>query len=96
MPTVEIKHRYTGVALYTHETTDERMASGMAMRDALEAATKARANLAGANLTDANLEDANLAGANLAGANLTGAYRGSSPPIPGWCTMASGYLERNT
>ena len=43
------------------------------MRDALEAAVSARANLAGANLAGANLAGAYLAGAYLAGANLAGA-----------------------
>jgi uncharacterized protein YjbI with pentapeptide repeats len=86
---IQIKHRHTDAVLFTHETTEERQASGLAMRDALEAATKARANLAGANLAGANLDGAhlagaylaranldgaNLAGANLAGANLDGAY----------------------
>jgi len=52
------------------------------------------ANLDGANLRYANLVGANLAGANLAGAYLAGAYRGSSLPIPGWRTLANGYLER--
>jgi hypothetical protein len=70
---VEIKHRYTGAVLYAHETTAERQASGMAMRDALEAACKARADLADANLARANLADANLADANLARANLADA-----------------------
>jgi len=54
------------------------------------------ANLAGANLAGANLDGANLAGANLAGANLYGAFRGPSAPIPGWRTLASGYLERES
>jgi len=89
MPTITIRHRYTDAVLYEHETTQERIDSGLAMRDALEAANKARANLAGAylvranlagaylvraNLADANLADANLADANLAGANLADAY----------------------
>jgi hypothetical protein len=68
MATVQIKHRHTDAVLFTHETTEERQASGLAMRDALEAATKARANLAGANLAGANLDGAYLARANLDGA----------------------------
>ncbi len=49
------------------------------LKACVEAAVKARAdladaNLAGADLADANLTRANLAGANLADANLTGAY----------------------
>ena len=71
---IEIKHRRTGAVLYTHETTAERQASGLAMRDALEAAAAARANLADAYLARAYLARANLAGANLAGAYLAGAY----------------------
>ena len=74
MPQVLIKHRWTDAVLYTHETTAERQASGLAMRDALEAACKARANLADANLADAYLADAKLADAYLADANLAGAY----------------------
>ena len=52
------------------------------------------ASLPGANLTRANLDGAYLARANLTGADLAGAYRGSSAAIPGWRTLASGYLER--
>ena len=84
MPTVTIRRRWTADVLYEHQTTDERQASGLAMRDALEAATKARANLAGAYLAGANLagaylagaylDDADLAGANLDDADLRGAY----------------------
>ena len=59
--------------LFEHPTTDERQASGFAVRDALEAACKARANLDGANLARANLARAYLARANLARANLDGA-----------------------
>jgi len=44
----------------------------------------------------ADLAGAYLAGANLAGANLAGAYRGSSPAVPGWRTLASGDLERES
>ena len=71
--TIEIKHRYTGAVLYTHQTTDERQASGLSMRDALEVACKAGANLAGAYLADAYLVGAYLVGAYLADANLAGA-----------------------
>ena len=60
----------------------------------LYAANLYGANLSGANLYGANLSGANLSRANLYGANLYGAYRGSSPTIPGWHTLASGYLER--
>ena len=73
MAQIEIHNRWTSVVLYTHETTDERMASGLAMRDALEGAAEARANLSGANLSGANLRGANLRGAYLRGANLSDA-----------------------
>jgi len=61
--TVRIVHRYDSTrVLYEgeHET----------VRDAVEAAVKARANLAGANLYGTNLAGANLAGASLGGACL--------------------------
>jgi hypothetical protein len=107
MATVQIKHRHTDAVLFTHETTEERQASGLAMRDALEAATKARANLAGANLAGANLDgaylaraylaranldSANLAGANLAGANLDGAYLARA--YLAGANLAGAYLAR--
>ncbi|WP_206689766.1 pentapeptide repeat-containing protein, partial [Streptococcus pseudopneumoniae] len=63
----------SSVVLYELETSQERQESGLAMRDALEAACKSGANLSGANLRDANLRDANLRGANLRDANLRGA-----------------------
>jgi hypothetical protein len=59
--------------LYEHETTDERQASGLAMRDALESAVKSGADLSDAYLSDAYLRGANLIGADLSGANLIGA-----------------------
>jgi len=52
MATIQIKHRFTAAVLYEHQTTDERQASGLATRDALEAACKAGASLARANLAD--------------------------------------------
>ena len=73
MPQVLIKHRFIDAVLFTHETTDERQASGLAMRDALEAAVERSANLSDADLHGANLSDANLHGANLHGANLSDA-----------------------
>ena len=72
MPITKIKNRYTGAVLFECETP-ESLASGLAVRHALEKGVKARANLAGANLAGAYLADANLAGANLADANLAGA-----------------------
>ena len=67
MSIIKIKHRYTDAVLFEHETTDDRIASGLATRDALEAASKAGANLAGAKLDGANLARAYLAGAKLVG-----------------------------
>ncbi|MCK9521162.1 MAG: pentapeptide repeat-containing protein, partial [Dehalococcoidia bacterium] len=43
------------------------------IKDAVEKAVKANANLRDANLRGADLHDANLIGANLSGANLSGA-----------------------
>ena len=71
MPTVTIKHRWTGVVLYEHEVTDERMAAGLAMRDALECAAASRAYLSGAYLSGADLSRADLSGAYLSGAYLS-------------------------
>jgi PPE-repeat protein len=73
MPTITIRNRWTDAVLFSHDATDDRQASGLAMRDALEAATKSGANLRGANLRDANLGGANLGDANLGDANLGGA-----------------------
>ena len=74
MATIEIRSRVTGVVIFAHETTDERMASGLAMRDALEKAVEAGADLSGANLSGAYLRGADLRGAYLGSANLRGAY----------------------
>ena len=71
VPTITIRNRWTDAVLYTHETTVERQASGLATRDALEAAVRSRANLSGANLSCAYLSCANLSGANLSCANLS-------------------------
>jgi len=78
MPTITIRHRWTDAVLYSHETTGERQARGLAMRDALEAAVKSsanlsKANLSGATLSEANLSRATLFGADLSRANLSGA-----------------------
>jgi len=67
----EIKHRYTGEILYSLECES--------LRECVEAAVRAGANLAlaylnGADLADADLANANLADADLANANLAGAY----------------------
>jgi len=64
---IEIKCRFTGNVLFTHEAEENTL------RLTLEAAVSARANLARANLAGANLVGANLVGADLDGANLAGA-----------------------
>jgi len=64
---IEIKCRFTGNVLFTHEAEENTL------RLTLEAAVSARANLARANLAGAYLARANLAGADLDGANLAGA-----------------------
>ena len=73
MPTINIVSRWdSSIVLFSHETTAERQASGLAMRDALEAAAKSVANLSDANLSGANLSDAYLRGANLSDAKVKG------------------------
>ena len=65
MEVIEIKNRWTGAVLYSGEHAD--------VKEAVEAAVKAGANLRGANLRGADLRDASLGGAYLGGANLRGA-----------------------
>src|SRR5574337_848123 len=60
---IEIKCRFSGSVLFVHDAEHNSIAI------TLEAAVKARANLARANLARANLDGANLARANLDGAN---------------------------
>jgi len=64
---IEIKSRFTGAVLFSHEAVKNTIAI------TLIAAIASRANLYGANLSGANLSGANLYGANLSGANLSGA-----------------------
>ena len=73
MATTQIKHRHTGAVLFEHQATDEQRASGIAMRVALEAACKAKADLGGADLRGAYLVGADLGGADLGGKKLVGA-----------------------
>ena len=48
MPTINIVSRWdSSIVLFSHETTAERQASGLAMRDALEAAAKSGAKVKG-------------------------------------------------
>ena len=65
MEVIEIKSRWNGEVLYSGEHAD--------IKEAVEAAVKAGADLRDADLRDADLRDANLRGANLRGANLRGA-----------------------
>ena len=65
MEVIEIKSRWSGEVLYSGEHAS--------LKEAVEAAVKAHAYLAGANLVQANLAGASLAGANLARAYLAGA-----------------------
>ena len=70
----EIKHRYSGVVLYTAQIElGPDQSESLRLGAAVKAAYLARADLAGANLAGANLTRANLTGANLDGARLTGA-----------------------
>ena len=64
---LQIKNRWTGSVLFKYEKEDNTI------KDTVEAAVAARANLGGANLGDADLRGANLRGANLRGADLGGA-----------------------
>ena len=65
MEVIEIKNRWTGAVLYSGEHAD--------VKEAVEAAVKAGADLAGADLRDAYLAGAHLLGADLLGASLRGA-----------------------
>ena len=69
MSTTAITHRWTGRTLFAHESR----ASGLVVRDALEAAVKAGAVLRNADLRNAVLRNAVLSGAVLSGAVLSGA-----------------------
>ena len=78
----KIKSRWSGDVIYTAELPDDTQ-SGMAVRAALEQATRAGANLRaanlraadlrGADLSDADLRNADLSDADLRGANLRAA-----------------------
>ena len=67
----KIKSRWSGDVIYTAELPDDTQ-SGMAVRAALEQATRAGANLRAANLRAADLRGADLSGANLRGADING------------------------
>ena len=78
MAQIEIKHRFSDTVLFVHETTKERQASGLAIRDALEAATKDGVDLGGVDLRGAYLRGAYLSDADLSGAYLSGANLGDA------------------
>ena len=65
MEAIKIKNRWNGKVLYSGEHAD--------IKEAVEAAVKAGANLRGADLRGADLYGADLYGANLCGADLCGA-----------------------
>ena len=68
MEAIKIKNRWNGKVLYSGEHAD--------IKEAVEAAVKAGANLCDANLCGADLCGADLCGANLRGADLCGAKIG--------------------
>lgn len=70
----EIKHRMTGVILFSFECES--------LRTCVEVAVKRDANLRGANLGGANLGDADLGNANLGGADLRDAELGATLGSP--------------
>ena len=94
MPKITIRNRWTEATLFEFDATDEQQASGMAMRYALEAATRSGANLRGAYLSgadlrgaylsDADLRGADLRGADLRGADLRGAYLRGALKLSGY------------
>ena len=67
MKLIEIKNRYTGEVIFSHECENNTM------KITVELAVKENANLEGANLGNAYLEKANLENANLENANLENA-----------------------
>ena len=73
MNTIEIRNRFTGDIIFTHECADNTILKTVTAALA-EDADLTGADLTGANLTGANLTYANLTGANLSDADLTGAY----------------------
>ena len=68
MEAIKIKNRWDGKVLYSGEHAD--------IKEAVEAAVKAGADLRDANLRGANLRGADLCDADLCGAHLTGAKVG--------------------
>ena len=87
-PKIIIKHRHSDVVLYEYQPTEKHQASGLAMRAALETATKDGANLDGANLDGANLRGAYLGGKKLIGDRPTVTLG----PIGSRCDYFTAYL----
>jgi hypothetical protein len=81
----------TGANLSRADLSGADLSGAYLPRADLSGAYLPRADLSGANLSGANLYRADLSGANLYGANR-GAY---SAAIPGWRTLATGYLEKD-
>ena len=52
---IQIKHRHTNTVLFEYEASDAEVSSGLAVRAALEKATKSGADLGGADLGGADL-----------------------------------------
>ena len=65
---IEIKNRFTGSIIFTHEAASWKLA--------VEFAIESNADLGGADLRGANLYGADLRGADLGGADLRGADLG--------------------
>ena len=73
MEVIEIKSRWTGAVLYSGEHAD--------VKEAVEAAVKAGADLGGANLRDAYLDGAYLAGAKVGAGDDEAALVGLRPIV---------------
>jgi uncharacterized protein YjbI with pentapeptide repeats len=87
MTKIEIKNRFSGSVLFTHEAEENtpRITLEMALKDDaklrgadLRGADLGGADLGGADLRGADLGGANLGGADLGGANLRGANLGGA------------------
>ena len=83
---IEITHRYTSAVLYQSE-------DAKTVREALEAARGAGADLSGADLSGANLSWADLSEADLYGTNLYGADLSDTVLQPGLPTNKHGEFE---
>jgi hypothetical protein len=85
---IKIVSRWDSAKVLFECDVPESIASGLAMRHALEQATKSGADLSGADLSGADLSGADLSGADLSGAYLSGAYlsgaylSGAEPATP--------------